>query len=523
MQTKISSIKPTALIILDGVGLNPEESGNAVAQANAPFLKNLLEHSNKATLRTDGEFVGLPDGQMGNSEVGHLNLGAGRIVKQSLLKISEALRGNLVASSAELANFYKGLNDDTHLHLIGLVSVGGVHSHVDHLYQLILLLRKTTSAKIWLHLITDGRDTPPNSGENYLVNLETFVENESTNVAFATLSGRYYAMDRDNRLERTNAASSVIFGDTENTTSLTPSSYVLEQYRAAVTDEFIKPVCFTSYLNELNAALKLPKLLFWNFRADRMRQLSKQLIRQKSDESKGFNSENSLSFTEYDPEVPIPALFKNEDLINLLGEVVAAAGLKQLRAAETEKYPHVTYFFNGGKESILAGEERILVPSPRDVATYDLKPEMSAYELTSAVITKLKSDNFSLLVLNYANGDMVGHTGSLEAAIKAVETVSINLENLVGVLKELNWNILIVADHGNCEQMINYLDGSPLTAHTTFPVPVILANLASENVFKNTNFTASLSSGSLCDVAPTILTLMGLSIPKEMTGKSLIL
>jgi 2,3-bisphosphoglycerate-independent phosphoglycerate mutase len=491
---------PTFLIIIDGFGINPNQKGNSVALANKPFIDTLLTDYSKTTLTTFGKMVGLPEGQMGNSEVGHLNIGAGRVIKQSLVRISDELNPEYLHSSTEYKGFINSKNNP--IHLVGLVSDGGVHSHIDHLYKLIELLSNDTSSNIFLHLITDGRDTQPQSALSYIKELEKFII-KFTKVTIATISGRYYAMDRDTRWERTAKATDIMLGKKLLTTAATSEEYINQQYSLGLTDEFIEPIIIdsTGIISEND------RIIFWNYRADRMRQLIATL-------PKATNQ--ILTFTEYNKELPFPVLFSSSDIKNYLGFVVANYGLKQLRAAETEKYPHVTYFLNGGNEIELAGEDRILVASPRDITTYDKKPEMSAFELTDKVIETLSNTSYDLGVINYANCDMVGHTGVLEAAIKAVETVDLCLRKIVTYLKEQNWNILIIADHGNCEQMIDYLTGTPHTAHTTFPVPCILISPDKDNKLKDSK------NSCLADIAPTILELMGLPQPTEMTGKSLL-
>lgn len=500
------------LCILDGLGLNPRHDSNAVAQANTPTLSSLFASSPWTTLTTCGEQVGLPSGQMGNSEVGHLNIGAGRVVEQWLLRISRDLRSSFLEENPIFSSFRREISPPHRLHVVGLVSDGGVHSHVEHLELFLQKWCQLTNVEVLLHIISDGRDTAPQSAKNQI---PEFLGRVSylPQVRAATLIGRFFAMDRDKRWERTLTAYDLIVKGEGNRCQDVPAAIAAE-YAAGRNDEFVQPQVFGDY----QGVTQGDAILFWNFRADRMRQIVETFTSPDFNEFARdyvpFARSRALSFTEYDPKLQIQVLFPTITITNHLGDVLAKASLNQIRAAETEKYPHVTYFLNGGNEEPCPGEERILVPSPRDVKTYDLKPEMSAHPLTEAVIAKIISGNFHLLVLNFANCDMVGHTGDLVAATKAVEVVDECLGRLLQVLKDKDWQAVIIADHGNAEQMLDYETGEPHTAHTTFPVPCI--------VFNPHRPIALRPGGALCDVAPTVLELIGLEQPGEMTGKSLI-
>ncbi|MFO0416558.1 MAG: 2,3-bisphosphoglycerate-independent phosphoglycerate mutase [Pseudomonadota bacterium] len=504
--------KPTLLCILDGFGLNPNRNGNAVALAKKPVIDELMRSCPNGTLTTFGEAVGLPEGQMGNSEVGHLNIGAGRVVEQWLLRISRALAGSFLDHSAAYQGFLKGCQTARRIHIVGLLSSGGVHSHSEHLKLLIKRLRSDLpDHTIALHLISDGRDVSPSAFEGDLAELEGFIRSVGGCV-IQSISGRFFAMDRDKRWERIEAAYNAIALGRGNSID-DCAKYVTDSYAKGITDEFIEPgVTSPTGFDPSDA------LVFFNFREDRMREIVSALCADSFDGFKRsaqiLKAEKLLCFTESDHTLKLPFLFEQLEIKNHLGEVIAASGIKQLRVAETEKYPHVTYFLNGGIEQPYAGEDRKLVASPRDVKTYDLKPEMSAPGVAELVIDGLRSKEYGLIVVNFANCDMVGHTGVVNAGIKAVETVDRCLGEVLNVLKEHGGQALIIADHGNAEQMVNYESGTPHTAHTTYPVPVILFNY---------NGSASIrAGGALCDVAPTILKMMGVPQPSEMTGKALI-
>ena len=506
------SKKPVVLIIRDGWGINPggraqaAANGDATLLAQTPFHEHLYATYPQATLSASGMDVGLPDGQMGNSEVGHLNLGAGRVVYQDLTRINKAIADDELTANRVLQETF-GHARGRRLHFIGLVSDGGVHSHQDHLVALADAAKAAGVTDIMVHAITDGRDTSPTGGAEYLAKLSRDLV--PSGAVIATVIGRYYAMDRDKRGERTKLAWDAIVLGRGTASSLPPGEAVRAAYAADPRgDEFLQPLIF-AHADELRVR-EADVVLFFNFRADRARQLSVAFIRS---DFPGFERENLprvhfVTLTEYDETYGVPVVFDPQSLKNILGEVVSAAGLKQLRIAETEKYPHVTFFFNGGVEQPFAGEDRIIVQSPKDVPTYDFKPEMSAPEVTAKVLDALP--NYDLVILNFANPDMVGHTGVVEAGIKAVETIDGCVKAVVEKTLALGGRLLITADHGNCEQMRN-ADGSPNTAHTTNLVHFLYVGADAE--------TQALSSGILADVAPTLLHLLGVPQPAEMTGK----
>jgi 2,3-bisphosphoglycerate-independent phosphoglycerate mutase len=502
---------PTLLCILDGFGLNPNPVGNAIQQAKKPIFDSLVARYPNATLTTFGEAVGLPEGQMGNSEVGHLNIGAGRMVEQWLLRISRAFKGSFLKDSPEYTQFSVATAKANTIHVVGLYSTGGVHSHLEHMKLFIQRLSEDNShSAIALHLISDGRDVSPTAFKTDLAELKLFLK-DFPRVSIRSICGRFYAMDRDKRWERVERAyDAIALGKGAATNDLV--AYVNESYAKGTTDEFLDPAVTSSQPLQAEDGL-----VFFNFREDRMREIVSALC---AKEFTGFARtapllapSNILCFTEYDHTLGLPFLFAQVDIKNHLGEVIADCGRTQLRVAETEKYPHVTYFLNGGIEQPYKGEDRKLVPSPRDVKTYDLKPEMSAPGVAELVMEGIRSGSYDLIVVNFANCDMVGHTGIVEAGVKAVETVDSCLGAVLKTLKEAKGQALIIADHGNAEQMVNYEDGTPHTAHTLYPVPVILVDYAQTVALRK--------DGALCDVAPTILKMMGLAQPKEMTGKAL--
>lgn len=510
--------KPLLLCILDGLGLNPDSRANAVAAARKPNLDWLMAKQPWTVVTTYGESVGLPAGQMGNSEVGHLNLGAGRVVEQWLLRISRALEGDFLAKSAEYRQLLKNVSGDKTLHLVGLYSSGGVHSSAEHLHLLLDKVHADFSGKIALHIITDGRDVAPQTAANDVATLQKRLT-QYPRCSLTTICGRFYAMDRDKRWERIKKSYDVIVsGDGEQISD--PVEYLNRSYAAGITDEFIEPAV-------MGGGTKVSSgdgVLFWNFREDRMREIVKALcvtdfegFPREGIEPSGsapFTGDRVLGFTEYDHSYHLPFLFPALEISNHLGETIANQGLAQLRVAETEKYAHVTYFFNGGKETAYAKEERALIPSPRDVKTYDQKPEMSAIQVCDTVLDAISSGKYQFIVVNFANCDMVGHTGSIKAATLAVETVDMCLGRIVDRLNKHGWQAIITADHGNAEQMVSYETNEPQTAHTTFPVPLILVGGPEGKALR--------LGGALCDIAPTILELMGLEQPKEMTGASLV-
>jgi 2,3-bisphosphoglycerate-independent phosphoglycerate mutase len=504
---------PVMLIICDGWGINPagkekrEENGDATLLAHTPVHDRLYQQYPGSKLRASGSAVGLPDGQMGNSEVGHLNLGAGRIVYQDLTRINKAIaEGELTRNHVVQEAFAAAAG--RRLHLLGLVSDGGVHSHYSHMIALASAAKAGGVTDIFVHAFTDGRDSSPTGGRDYLKICEQ--ELQSSGAKIATVVGRYFAMDRDRRWDRTKKAwDAIVFGRGEVCTC-SPAEALERQYRLGKTDEFMPPLIFECASQQ--RVRDGDTVLFFNFRADRARQLSQAFLSKDFD---SFDREvwphvNFVTMTQYDVTYPSPFIFAPEELVHILGEVVSASGKSQLRIAETEKYAHVTYFFNGGVERAFPGEDRKIVPSPK-VATYDLKPEMSAHEVTDEVLSRI--EKYDLIVLNFANPDMVGHTGVVSAGVKAVETVDECVGRIVTKLLSIHGKCLITADHGNCEQMRNP-DGSPNTAHTTYLVHFIyVAEDAAQ--FR-------CQDGILADVAPTLLFLLGLSQPKEMTGRNLL-
>jgi 2,3-bisphosphoglycerate-independent phosphoglycerate mutase len=501
--------RPVMLVILDGWGWREDPADNAVLDADTPVFDRLWAKGPHAFLRTSGRDVGLPDGQMGNSEVGHLNIGAGRIVTQDLPRIGMAIEDGSLAQNPDLQALIAGLKQNGGTcHLAGLTSPGGVHAHQDHAVALARILAEA-GVKTRVHVWTDGRDTPPQSGRDDVARLEAALPDGA---AIATVSGRYFAMDRDKRWDRVEKAYRAM-ADGEGERFPNADAVLAKAYAKGVTDEFVVPAVIGDYAGMEDG----DAVLCFNFRADRVREILTALVDPAFD---GFSRARSVSFsalvgmTEYSAELDrfFKALFPPHNMSGLLGEIVAAAGRTQLRMAETEKYPHVTYFFNGGKEVPNAGEERIMVPSPK-VATYDLQPEMSAPELTNKAVAAIESGKFDLIVLNFANADMVGHSGKLEAAIKAVEAVDAGLGRIADAIERAGGALLVTADHGNAELMRDPLTGGPHTAHTTNPVPVFLAADIPG---------ARLNDGRLADLSPTLLDLMGLGQPPEMTGLSLL-
>jgi 2,3-bisphosphoglycerate-independent phosphoglycerate mutase len=507
--------RPAALIILDGWGLNPNSEFNAVKQANTPYLDSLFANNPHATLLCSGEAVGLPKGQMGTSEVGHLNIGAGRVVDQSLVRISRALReGKLKQNKVFMDLIECTVSQKRPLHLLGLVSPGGVHSHTEHLYGLIRLAKKLGVREVLIHAILDGRDTPPASAKEYLAALEGFCRTEGLG-RIATVSGRYYAMDRDKRWERVEKAyQAMVDGQGERADSALQA--VENSYRRQINDEFALPTVILENGRPVGQIAAGDPVIFFNFRPDRARELTRAFIDPEFngfDRAAGFLKPNLVCMTQYDATLDVPLIFPPEErLKNILAEVLADHGLKQLRIAETEKYAHVTFFFNGGVETPYPLEERILVPSPK-VATYDLQPEMSALEVTDKVLTEIAKDKFDVIIMNYANCDMVGHTGVFTAARKAVETVDQCLARVVPAILAKGGAVIITADHGNAELMEDYQTHEPYTAHTTFPVPVLFAGVSE---------AVTARDGGLSDLAPTLLKLIGIAKPAEMTGNSLL-
>ena len=497
------------LAILDGWGWREEPADNAVRQAKTPTFDRLWASAPHAFLRTSGKDVGLPDGQMGNSEVGHLNIGAGRVVMQDLPRIGAAIANGTIQRAPALIGLIQRLRQTGGTcHLMGLVSPGGVHSHQGHAVALAKILANVKVPTV-IHAFTDGRDTPPQSAAAYL---SEFIAVLPPSVPIATVSGRYYAMDRDARWERIAKAHDAIM-DAQGTCFSDAVSAITDAYRQQIGDEFIVPAVIGNYRGIQDG----DGILCFNFRADRVREILGVLLDPPEKSSfarrSGIKIAAAVGMTQYSDELDalMQSIFPSQSFPNILGEVVAAAGRTQLRMAETEKYPHVTYFLNGGREEPYDGEARIMVPSPK-VATYDMKPEMSAPELTDHAVTAIKSGQFDLIVLNYGNPDMVGHTGSLPAAIVAVETVDAGLGRLAEAIEQVGGTLLVTADHGNCEMMRDPDTGGPHTAHTTNPVPLLLMG----------GGDVTLAEGRLADLAPTLLELMELPQPAEMTGRSLL-
>ncbi len=498
-------------MILDGWGKSPDPKVSAIDNAQTPFIDSLYTTYPNASLRTDGLHVGLPEGQMGNSEVGHMNLGAGRIVYQDLVKINLAVENNTLREEPVLKTAFEyAKTNNKNVHLLGLVSDGGVHSHIKHLFGLLEATNDYGLDNVFVHAFTDGRDVDPKSGAGFIADLEQHLENNSAKLA--TVTGRYYAMDRDKRWERVKLAyDALVQGEGEKTNDV--AAAIKANYANDVTDEFIKPIIATDANNTPVTTIKEDDVvIFFNFRTDRGRQLTEALSQNDFHEYNMHKLNlHYVTLTNYDDKYEgINVVFNKDNLQETLGEVLEKHQKKQIRIAETEKYPHVTFFFSGGQENPFEGETRILRNSPK-VATYDLKPEMSAYELRDALVPELEKGEVDFVCLNFANGDMVGHTGVMEAAIQACEHVDTCVKDVVTTALNNDYTTILIADHGNCETMINP-DGSPNTAHTTNPVPIILIDKDLE----------SIEDGILGDVAPTILKLIGLPQPKAMTQKSLV-
>jgi 2,3-bisphosphoglycerate-independent phosphoglycerate mutase len=497
----------TLLMILDGWGNAPDPNVSALDQANTPYIDSLYKNYASNTLRTDGTHVGLPEGQMGNSEVGHMNLGAGRIVYQDLAKINLAVSNNSLRNEKVLTDSLEyAQKEGKKVHLLGLLSDGGVHSHINHLEGLLDIIDDYKLPQVYLHAFTDGRDVDPQSGKGFVKQIETKLQGKQT--VFASLIGRYYAMDRDQRWERVKLAYDLLVHG-KGTPSSDFEKCLQLSYEEGITDEFIKPLLKTN----TNAQLEQGDVvLFFNFRTDRGRELTQVLSQQAFPEFDMYPLDlYYVTLTNYDDSFKgVKAVFDKDNLQDTLGEVLAKAGKTQVRIAETEKYPHVTFFFNGGREIPFEGEERILCPSPK-VATYDLKPEMSAFDVRDAIVEKIENDPPDFICLNFANPDMVGHTGDLQAAIKACEAVDSCAEAVLEAALKRGYASLVIADHGNCETMINP-DGTPNTAHTTNPVPVILVDAEKKKI----------KSGILGDIAPTVLDLMEVDQPETMTQHSLL-
>ena len=509
--------KPVVLMILDGYGLNQKTEGNAVALAKTPVMDKLMKEGPFVKGKASGMAVGLPEGQMGNSEVGHLNMGAGRIVYQELTRITKEIQdGTFFENPALLSAVNNCKENESALHLFGLLSDGGVHSHNTHLYGLLELAKRNGLEKVYVHCFLDGRDTPPASGKEFAESLE----NEMNKIGvgkIASVMGRYYAMDRDNNWDRVQLAYDAMTKG-EGLTSDSGVNAIQESYDRNETDEFVKPTLVTENGKAVATVKDGDSVIFFNFRPDRAREITRAFC---DDDFKGFERGarkqiTFVCFSDYDPTIPNKEVaFHKVAVTNTFGEWLAANNLKQARIAETEKYAHVTFFFNGGVEEPNEGEDRVLVNSPKDVATYDLKPQMSAPEVCEKLCQAIRSDKYDVIIINFANPDMVGHTGVLEAAIKAVETVDECVGKAVEAIKEVDGAMFICADHGNAEQLIDSETGEPFTAHTTNEVPFILVNYDEAYTLRE--------GGCLADIVPTMIQIMEMEQPAEMTGKSLLI
>ena len=504
--------KLTMLMILDGFGENNHKEGNAVELANTPNIDRLMKIWPTTNIHASELSVGLPEGQMGNSEVGHTNIGAGRIVYQELTKITKSIEDGDFFAIPELVEAIENCKkNNSKLHILGLVSDGGVHSHIRHLFAILELAKRKDFENVYVHCFTDGRDTAPTSGESYITMLEEKMKEKGVG-KIATISGRFYAMDRDKRWNRVQKAyDAMVNGEGIKATSAINA--IESSYQKEVFDEFTEPTVICNGDTPIAKIEENDSVIFFNFRPDRAREITRSLV---DKEFTGFERKYFplyyVCFTNYDDTIEnVHIVFKKEEIKNTFGEIISKKGLTQLRIAETEKYAHVTFFFNGGEEKQYNGEDRILVPSPK-VETYDMQPEMSAIEVTDKVVEAIESKKYDVIILNYANPDMVGHTGSLDAAIKAMETIDTCVGRVYEAINDVDGVLLITADHGNSEQMIDYTTGEPHTAHTTNPVHLVL-------VGKN----SQLKPGRLSDLAPTMLEIMGIEKPAEMTGESLII
>ena len=511
------SKKPVVLMILDGYGLNERKDHNAVAEANTPVMDELMKTCPFVKGNASGMAVGLPEGQMGNSEVGHLNMGAGRIVYQELTRITKEIQDGTFFENPALMDAVNNCKaKGSSLHLYGLVSDGGVHSHNTHIYGLLELAKRNGLEKVYVHCFLDGRDTPPASGKGYVEQLEEKMKEIGVGKV-ASVMGRYYAMDRDNNYDRVEYAYKALTRGEGLTADSAPAA-IQASYDRQETDEFVKPTVILENGAPVATIQDGDSVIFFNFRPDRAREITRAFC---NDEFTGFEREKKLDlvyvyFTEYDPTIPNKEVaFHKVEVTNTFGEWLAANGMKQARIAETEKYAHVTFFFNGGVEEPNEGEDRILVNSPKDVPTYDLKPQMSAYEVCDRLVEAIESGKYDVIIINFANPDMVGHTGVENAAIKAVEAVDECVGRAVKAIREVDGVLFICADHGNAEQLVDYETGAPFTAHTTNPVPFILVNYDEGWGLRE--------GGCLADIVPTLIQIMGKEQPKEMTGKSLLI
>ena len=507
----------TTLIIMDGYGCAKKDKYNAVTEAKRPNLDKLFAEYPHTTIKPYGEYVGLPKGQMGNSEVGHLNLGAGRIIYQPLTRITKAIEdGEFFENPALVSAMENAVKNNSALHLLGLVSDGGVHSHNDHLLACVEMAKRFKIKNVYIHCFMDGRDVPPSSGLDFIVELEKDLDKIGLG-KIATIAGRFYAMDRDNIWERVELSYSAI-ADGEGVTANSPVEAMQQSYDKGETDEFVKPTVIMNGGKPVGTVWNKDSVIFYNFRPDRARQLTNSFINEGFDgfkRKKGYLDLCFVTMTVYDATFNVPVAFRPQTYKNTLGEYISKLGLKQLRIAETQKYAHVTYFFNGGVETPNENEDRILIDSPK-IATFDKKPEMSAYEVTDAVLKQIEAEKYDVIIMNYANCDMVGHTGVLQAAVDAVEAVDKCVGKVVDAVRVKGGKLIITADHGNAEKMWDYEENVPYTAHTVdSPVPFIVID-------DNAKDIELYDDGKLADVSPTLLTMMGLEIPKEMTGKSLI-
>lgn len=505
--------KPVVLTIMDGFGYTPDVEGNAIALAGTPNLDALCKEYPHTLINASGLDVGLPDGQMGNSEVGHTNIGAGRVVYQDLTRITKAIEDGDFFINKELVAAMENAKDKS-LHILGLLSDGGVHSHINHLIALLDMAKKNGLKNVYVHAFTDGRDTDPQSAKSYVEKVQAHMDEIGTG-KFASVSGRYYAMDRDKRWERVEKAYDAIV-EAKGNTAESAIKCIEDSYAAGINDEFIVPTVILEDGKPAGKVNENDSVIFFNFRPDRAREITRAITDRKFD---GFKrtlvATKFVCMTTYDATMEdVSVAFGPEDIVNTLGEYLSKNGKEQLRAAETEKYAHVTFFFNGGKEEAYKGEDRILVPSPK-VATYDLQPEMSAYELLDKVLASIDEDKYDFIAVNFANPDMVGHTGVMEATEKAIKTVDECVGKLFKKLLSIGGSGIITADHGNAELMIDKLTKRPITSHSTNPVPFIVVG----DEFKNAEL---LSDGRLSDIAPTVLSMMKMEKPKEMTGHSLI-
>ena len=508
-------MQPVILIILDGFGINPRKDGNAIANASTPNLDKLLRDYPNSRMSMSGTDVGLPAGQMGNSEVGHMILGAGRIVYQDLTLIHKDIEeGTFFKNPVLLEAMRKTKEKSNRLHLMGLLGDGGVHSHQSHMEALIEMARHEKVERVFLHLFLDGRDTPPHSAEQFVLDLDEKLKS-CPDVRIATICGRYYAMDRDKRWDRVEKAYRCLTEGVGNKAASTLEG-IRQSYREKVTDEFVLPTVIEGVMPD-GLIRDGDGVIFFNFRADRARELTRAFTDEDFHEfprKRQLRLASYTTMTRYDETFKVPVAYAPREIRKILGEIASQAGIRQLRIAETEKYAHVTYFFNGGEENKFPGEERILIPSPKDVPTYDLKPEMSARPVTEALTKFLRDQDVGLVIANYANADMVGHTGNFEASVKAVEVIDECIGKVVDAAFSKKAKVIITADHGNIEQLIDYDTGMAHTAHTTNPVPVILVD--------DERRKSHLSEGTGVDIAPTLLELLNQRQPKEMTGRSLI-